>query len=235
MIRVAIVEDDATERARIRECLDYLDSSEKIPFSVSEYATGTAFIGAYERNFDIVFMDIEMPGVNGMETARILREYDPTVILIFVTNLAQYAIDGYEVEATDFILKPINKYSFAIKIKRAISRVSKRVEEYISVKTEGEIHSIQISDIRYMDVNGHYVVYHTSKGDFTEYTTLKEAYGKVNRTYFVFCNRSCLVNLHHVTSVTKDTVSVGEQKLDISRPQRKTFLLAMSEFMGGKR
>ena len=189
MIRAAIVEDDAAERARIRECLNYLESSEGIQFSLSEYTTGTAFIGSYEQDCDIVFMDIEMPGINGMETARALRKCDPSVILIFVTNLAQYAIDGYEVEATDFIVKPINKYSFAIKVKRAVARVPKRVEEYISVKTEGETYSFQISDIKYLDVNGHYVVYHTRKGDFTEYTTLKDAYGKVNRTYFVFCNR----------------------------------------------
>ena len=68
------------------------------------------------KGFDIVLMDIDMPGMNGMETARALRKVDAAVILIFVTNMAQFAISGYEVDATDFILKPVNKYSFAIKI-----------------------------------------------------------------------------------------------------------------------
>lgn len=235
MIRAAIVEDDGTERARIRECLDWLAQSEGISFQISEYPTGAAFLGAYQPEFDIVFMDIDMPGIDGMETARALRRYDPSVILIFVTNMAQYAISGYEVEALDFILKPINKYSFAIKVKRAAARVARRAEEFIPVKSEGETRSVQVSSIRYLDVNGHYVVYHTTQGDLEEYVTLKEAYGRLNRTCFVFCSRSCLVNLHHVNSVSKDSVWVGETRLDISRPQRKVFLQAVSDYMGGKR
>ena len=235
MIHAAIVEDDEIERARIRECLGYLEESEGISFQISEYPTGAAFLGACQPEFDIVFMDIEMPGMDGIETARALRRYDPSAILIFVTNMAQYAISGYEVEALDFILKPVNKYSFAIKVKRAAARVTRRAEEFISVRSEGETRSVQVSSIRYLDVNGHYVVYHTTQGNLVEYATLKEAYGRLNRTCFVFCNRSCLVNLHYVSSVSKDSVWVGETRLDISRPQRKVFLQAVSEYMGGKR
>ncbi|MBR0161453.1 MAG: response regulator transcription factor [Oscillospiraceae bacterium] len=235
MIRVAVVEDDSAERARLCSCLRWLEESEGYSFSVTEFLTGTAFIGNYSNDYDLVFMDIEMPGMNGMETARVLRKMDPTVLLIFVTNMTQYAIAGYEVDALDYILKPVNRYSFAIKMRRAVSRVPKRAEEYIPVKCDGEIRQLEISAIRYLDIDGHYVVYHTADGDIEEYGTLKEAYGKLNRSYFVFVNRSCLVNLYHVTSVSKTEAKIGEKKLDISRPQRKAFLAAMSDFMGGRR
>ena len=235
MIRVAIVEDDSTERDRLRACLRWLEESEGLQFHVTEFSTGTAFIGSFEGGYDLVFMDIEMPGMNGMDTAKALRKMDASVLLIFVTNMAQYAIDGYAVDALDFILKPVNKYSFAIKMKRALSRLPERSEEFIPVKVEGEMRKLAVSSIRYLDMDGHYVVYHTGEGDLQEYGTLKEAYGKLNRPSFVFVNRSCLVNLYHVSTVSKNSVTVADRQLDISRPQRKSFLAAMSDFLGGRR
>lgn len=235
MIQVAIVEDDIVERKRICECLNYLESSENLKFHTTEFSTGASFLDKYEPGeYGIVFMDIEMPGINGMDTAKALRKMDGSVALIFVTNLAQFAIDGYEVDAIDFILKPINKYSFAIKVKRAVNRLPQKTEDFISVKTEKEMVSVRVSSVKYLEVDGHYVIYHTADGTFSEYTTMKDAYGKLNRSYFVFANRSALVNLHYVTSVTKDSVYVGEARIDISRPQRKPFLSSMAEFMGGK-
>lgn len=235
MIRVAIVEDNSAERERLRACLRWLEESEGMRFHVTEFASGTAFIGSFEPVYDLIFMDIEMPGMDGMETARALRKMDASVLLIFVTNMAQYAIAGYEVEALDFILKPVNRYSFAIKMKRAAARIPKRIEEYVTVKCEGELRQVPISSVCWLDINGHYVVYHTTEGDFEEYGTLKEAYGKLNRSFFVFANRSCLVNLYHVSAVNKNGVTVGGSQLDISRPQKKSFLAAMSDFMGGRR
>ena len=235
LIRVAIVEDDGAERERLRACLRWLEESEGLRFHVTEFSSGTAFIGSFEPGYDLVFMDIEMPGMDGMETARALRKMDASVLLIFVTNMAQYAIAGYEVDALDFILKPVNRYSFAIKMKRAAARIPKRIEEYVTVKTEGELRQLPIASVRWLDIDGHYVVYHTADGDFEEYGTLKEAYGKLNRPSFVFVNRSCLVNLYHVSAVSKNSVTVGDRQLDISRPQRKSFLAAMSDFMGGRR
>ncbi len=235
MIEIAIVEDDPEERRKIRNCLKEFEANQDILFSVTEFENGLAFIGGYHTGYDIVFMDIDMPGMNGMETARELRKEDPSVLLIFVTNMAQYAVSGYEVDAMDFILKPINRYSFQIKLKRAVNRVPQRTDEYVGIRTDGTVKQVRITSIRYLDVYGHYVRYHTTGGDYTEYTTLKEASEKLKRSFFVPANRSVLVNLQYVTSVSKDTVTVGEDQLDISRPQRKTFLTAVTEYIGGRR
>jgi len=235
MILVAMAEDRPEERTRLKECLKYVESTEGVLFEVREFTTGLEFIGQYEPGYDIVFMDIEMPGMNGMDAARALRKIDSEVLLIFVTNLAQYAISGYEVDALDFILKPINKFSFAIKMKRALSRLTVQKDDFIRVKTDGETKNVRVAGIRYVDVDGHYVVYHTAEGDVTEYSTLKEAVAKIDKNYFVNVHRSCVVNLHYVSSVAKDEVVVGDERLAISRPQKKAFLQAMSEFMGGKK
>lgn len=236
MVKIAIVEDDAKERSRIRECLDGIQESDGIVFDIAEYESGQSFIDNYSPGFDIVFMDIEMPGIDGMETSRKLREMDSSVILIFVTNMAQFAISGYEVEALDFILKPINRYSFAIKVKRAIARIPKKNKEYILVKNGGETRTVLISSIHYVDIDGHYVVYHFGGGEsLQEYATLKEAKSRLNGKEFVFVNRSCLVNLYHVTGVDRQSAYVGDVRLDISRPQKKVFMAAMMAFSEGVR
>ena len=234
MLQIAIVEDSPAEREKIRECLDYVTETEKISFHIQEFSTGASFLFNANDGWDIVFMDIDMPEMNGMETARAMRKTNQAVILIFVTNMAQYAISGYEVDALDFILKPINKYSFAIKVKRAVARTIKRNDEFIPVRMEGDIHQVRIASIKYLDMQDHHVIYHTVEGDYSEYITLKEACEKINRKFFVYCNRSYLVNMRHITSVGKDTVKVGGDELIISRPQRKAFLEALSDFMRGR-
>lgn len=235
MIQIAIVEDDPAARLQIRDCLGFISAENGIRFDIAEFSTGFSFIGQYKPGYDIVFMDIDMPGMNGIDTARALRKMDSNVVLIFVTNMAQYAISGYEVDALDFILKPVNKYSFAVKVNRAIARTTKRTDEYVQIKTDGGFHRVRITAIKYLEVAGHYVIYHTANGDYSEYGTLKEAESKINRPHFVRCNRSFLVNLRHVSSVCKDSVFIDGDELLISRPQRKAFLAALSEFMGGGR
>lgn len=235
MISIAIVEDDKNERSLIKECLDYYMENKDIALSVSEFSGGLDFMGGYKPVYDIVLMDIEMPGMNGIDLARALRKIDKSVILIFVTNLAQYAVQGYEVEALDFILKPINKFSFALKLDRAIARTTKRKDDVFQIKSGGETLSVQTASVKYVEVSAHYVVYHTTDGDFTEYNTLKEVEKKINKDFFARCNRCYLVNLRYVGSVKKDTVFIGKDELIISRPQKKAFLSAFSEFLGGRK
>jgi len=233
MIQIAIVEDQAQERARLKSFLREMETQEKLQFVITEFATGEAFLLHQETAFDIVLMDIEMPGMDGLETARAMREMDPAVILIFITNLAQYAVNGYEVDALDFIIKPVNQHSFAMKLQRAISRTEKRSDDLIAVRKDRETSYVRVSAIRYLEVSGHYVIYHTTVGDVMEYTTLKEVERRLNRPFFVRCNQCYLVNLRYVTAVRKNSVLLDADELTISRPQRKSFLLALSEFLGG--
>ncbi|MBR1814473.1 MAG: response regulator transcription factor [Lachnospiraceae bacterium] len=236
MIKIAMVEDRPEERERIKECLSYMEETEKLTFSVSEFSTGNSFLGNYQHEYDIVLMDIDLPGgMNGMETARQLRRMDSAVILIFVTSMVQYAVSGYEVDAMDFIVKPINKYSFAIKLQRAVSRMTRKAEQFIPVKTDGETMFVRREAIKYLEVQGHYVIFHTTDGTYTEYTTLKEAKERIGGDLFVHTSRSFIVNLQYVTGINKDMVTVSGDELQISRPQKKAFLSALSGYMGGRR
>lgn len=233
MIRIAIVEDEPTERDRIKVYLEEIAQEDQTQFDIEQYSSGMAFVMSGMKDYDLVLMDIDMPNLNGIETAKALRKVDQSATLIFVTNMAQYAISGYEVNAVDFILKPVNRYSFAIKIKRAISRTAKKNDNAIQIKMDGTIFLVHMYQIMYLEVDGHYVIFHTTQGDYKEYTTLKLAQKRINSSHFIQCNQSFLINMKYIESVSRESVTVGGTVIYISRKMKTEFMNAVLDFLGG--
>lgn len=236
MIKIAIVEDEIKEQENLLACLKELQQQEMVSLETQTFSNASSFLEAYRHNFDIVFFDIEMDGLNGMDAAKELRQLDKSVIIIFVTNLAQMAVKGYEVEALDFIVKPIEKATFLLKMKRVLNRTSSKLEESLNIQEkDGDFKVIHTKDIYYVETSGHYVIYHTSDGDVMEYNTLKAVEKKIHQDkIFVRCNRCYLVNLQYLDGVKKENAIIHGTPLLISRPQRKQFLEDVSAFLGGQ-
>ena len=109
-VRIAIVEDKEVDAQQLKGYIMQFQNESCIPMYVTHFSNGMNFLDEYTNDFDVVFMDIEMPHLNGMETAKKLRKVDASVALVFITNMAQYAIAGYEVSAVDFMVKPVGYY-----------------------------------------------------------------------------------------------------------------------------
>lgn len=233
-MNIAIVDDEAAEREHIRHCLDYVAETKAVKFYADEFDSADSFLMHYKSIYDIVFMDIEFStGSDGMSAAQKLRKMDSTVVLIFITNMAQLAIQGYEVEALDFIVKPVDKYTFLLKMTRALTRVVRRNQECITIRAERETVSLRISLIQYLQVDGHYVIYHSREGTFSEYISLSMAEKKLNDPAFCRCDRGCLVNMRFITQIGRDTCTVDGKELDIARKRRSQFLRAYAGFLNG--
>ena len=235
MISVAIVDDDPRERQNIRACLAFVQEKSRTDFQLTEYETAEAFLMAYEpERFGIVLLDIDFPGgMNGMDAARRLRQMDERVILIFITNLAQMALQGYEVEALDFIVKPLEKSAFFLKMSRAIGRAAQSVEDVISIRSEGEVVRLHKRLIRHVDVQGHSVVYHSPEGVFTEYISLAAAEKRLNDPAFERSDRSCLVNLRYVSIIRKECCVVDGEEIPLARERRSAFKQAYADYLSG--
>lgn len=234
MLNIAIVDDEAAEREHIRRCLDYLADTKGVRSCVEEFTSADSFLINYEGVYDIIFMDIEFPtGLDGMSAARKLRKMDSTVILIFITNMAQLAIQGYEVDALDFIVKPVDKYTFLLKMTRVLPRVVRQHQECVTIRAEKQMVSLRVGLIRYLEVDGHYVIYHSREGIFSEYITLSAAEKKLNNPAFYRCDRGRLVNMRFITQIGRDTCTVDGVELDIARKQRGQFLRAYARFLNG--
>ena len=131
MIRVLIAEDDPQCFRQLEEFLDDYSRETGRSFQVTHYDNGEDLVERYRPEYDLLLLDVDMPFLDGMTAARHIRRVDPEVVIVFVTNLAQYAIQGYSVNALDYILKPLNYFSFAQRLTRALRYVKKRENEYL--------------------------------------------------------------------------------------------------------
>lgn len=229
-MRIVIVEDELDAKQRLQDCLERYAKEYGANFSVRWYTNGFDFLECWHQDADIVFMDVDMPGMNGIETARRMREADENVVLIFVTNLAQYAIEGYSVDALDYVLKPVDYFAFKLKIKKALRSVATSQERIIPVQSEGQTYYLKSSEIMYVEVEKHDLTYHTVNGDFVCVGSLKNAEEALQERDFYRCNYCYLVNLRHVSSVGGTEIQVGKATLQISRNRRKAFMEKLTEY-----
>lgn len=191
------------------------------------------FLSSKDRQYDLVCLDIDMEGRDGIETAKEIRKQDEEIQIIFVTNLAHMAIRGYEVRALDFILKPVNFYSFSMKIQNAISMIQNKKSKTIVISTMNGVVRFSTNELYYAEVDGHYIYYHTKDGSYKQKQSMKELEDLLAGLSFKRCNNCYLVNLKYVDAVDRDDVKVGGEWLKISRPRKKEFLQALANYMGG--
>ena len=231
MLRIAVVEDDKTYAAQLKEYLVRYGTEKNQKISVALFPDGEDIVTDYSAEFDIILMDVEMTFMDGMTTAERIREKDNEVVIIFITNMPQYAIQGYKVDALDYVLKPISYFAFSQRIDRALTRVKKKEATYITVAQKGGRKKLNVDKICYVEVRDHDLIYHSTKGDIVTKSSMKEAEDTLGGTKFFRCNRCYLVNLEYVEDFRGNDVTVASDVIQVSRARKKAFMDALNDYM----
>ncbi len=233
MIRAAIIDDDAAFVKKLEGFLLQFSKERNCPIETEASSNPAKFLMSYAPVYDVVFMDIQLPHMNGMEAARRLREVDRDVCLVFTTNMVQYAVKGYEVDAIGYMVKPLDYFSFSILMRKVLGRVLSRDDGDLLVKTEDVLQRIRLNDLAYVEVLGHYLEYHLTDGTkLKELAPLGRLEEKLAGKAFFRCNNCYLVNLRHVMKIEGTTITVCRDTLQISRRRKKEFLAALNEHLG---
>lgn len=233
-MRIAVVDDVKEDAQHIVTFLEQFQAEHQVTFDIRVFLASFDFLEEYHGEYDVIFLDIEMPGSNGLEVAREIRSKDQAVGIIFITSLAQYAIDGYEVQAIDFIVKPVGYYNFSMKLEKAFRFLESHKEKDILLNTKEGIFRITAADILYIEKDRDFLVFHNKQECFQTRGSIKDMKEKLQETFFSECSSGCLVNLNCVRRIDKEHVmlTTGE-KLSFSRRLKKRFTQDYINFMGG--
>ena len=232
-VRLAIVEDDDKVRQQLQTyVLQYFQGREN-DVEIRLFADGDEILEDYAADYDLIFLDIQMKRLDGLATAERIRERDEDVYLVFITNLANYAIRGYAVHALDFILKPVN-FLMLRQVLMSVERLlDQKPKRYITLPTDTGLTRLDVSQITYVETDGHAVSIYTEKGTYRLRQSMRGMEELLGKYGFFRCNSCYLVNLRHVERVENGGAIVGGRALTISRPRYKAFMEALTKYLGG--
>lgn len=228
MIKVAIVEDNEDMGLVIQKFVERYSTEKETAIKTKRYNNGMDFINETEFDYDIIFLDIGLPLINGMDAAKHIRKAGSDAQILFITSLTQYAVQGYEVNALDFIVKPITYATFSPKLDRAIEKANSVIGKQIVLSTRYGLTKMSLSKVNYVEVKSHDIIFHTENDAYAIRDTMKNTEDLLKDKGFARCNSCYLVNLDNVFEIKRNMLKVGSDWIPISRSKKKNFLGALT-------
>ena len=231
MLSIAVCDDDLIEccntAGRIKDIMEEM----KIPCIIRQFRSGRELLQALE-SFDIVFLDIIMQELDGMKTAQIFREKALDKILIFVSSSREYVFEAYDVEAFQYLLKPVEDRKLKSVLQKAVFKTESRSQDFIIVSRERQKKKIVLDDIYYFEIKGRMVDVHERGGIFTYYEQIGDLENKLCDKGFFRCHKSYLINLKYVDGYNRQEVILENgEKIVIAKRRYNQFVQEVFKVM----
>lgn len=234
MVITAIVEDDSETAEGLKHYLLRYAKEKGTEFQITHFPTAEELLANLHHKYQLLLMDINLPGMDGMAAARKLRELGYSTPLIFITTLSQYAVYGYEVDALDFMLKPVNYFQFSMKLDKAFRKISRNLSTYLSISVDRSQRIISSSELYYVETSHHDLVFHMAGEDLRTRGSLSAIESQLLGFHFLRINTCYLINMGYINRIGKNSVTMlNGDELYISRARLKSVMCAITEFLGG--
>lgn len=232
MINIGICDDELHYRSKIKDMLKEILSSYPINYKVYEFSSGEELLNNYPKDLDILIMDIQMKLINGMDTARKIREFDENLELIFMTSFVEFMQEGYEVKAYRYILKPISERKMSKNILPCINEIMKKRNNYLTINVKNYVDRIKIDSIIYIETARPNILIYTNDNMYTTKMNISKMEKVLSEYGFFRCHNSYIINLKLVESMNSNTVIVGGKNIPISKYRVKDLKLAITNILG---
>jgi DNA-binding LytR/AlgR family response regulator len=234
LYRILVVEDDDHAAQRLETLLERYAEEHKLRFSIQREKSAFDLAEAAQEA-GLVFLDIELPGTDGMKAARGFRDSGLDVPIVFVTNLAQRAVEGYAVSALDFIVKPVDYAALTLRMDRAMKAMDARSEHTICIQAKQGLHAVQAKDLIIVETRGHDIVYCLKDGsELLARKALREAASELPSPPFLQISSGCIINMAYATGMEGSKIELSDcRAVYMSRGHRKSCLQALARYLGG--
>lgn len=233
-VRVAICDDEQSTCQTLAKAIQRYGREHDILFAISAFHSGEELLEGFDPRWHLLFLDIAMGEVNGMDAAKALRQlYGNDLRIVFVTSLEQYALEGYPVHAFGFLVKPVSYARLCFLLDDALRSLAAAQCMQIAVQTDDGTKIVDTSQVLYVESFAHRMRLTSKEGSLFCTTPLKELKSKLANSGFVCCHRCYLVNLRYVTTVKSDEcIMTNGDRIPVSRGKRTDFQQAFNKFVG---
>lgn len=206
MIEIAICDDEKMVMERIAALI----KKQNIDCHIESFQAGTELLAA-KRHFDLIFLDIQMNGINGMETAKAVREYDRKAVIIFVTAVKEYVFEAFDVGAFHYLLKPVEEQKFAEVFGNAVREIGERRIQRetpaLFIKTKNKSYTLRQSEIIFIESRNRKAAIHTTKNTLEVYAVMSGLQKELGNSFYR-CHRGYLVNMAHIAEYSSDMIEM---------------------------
>lgn len=232
MIHIAICDDEKEFVSDMRMLIERYAKEKQTEIRISEFESGLELMKQYDRTLDLVFLDIQMDGMDGLKTAGQIRTLDEEVSIIFLTSLKQYALEGYKYRAVNYIVKPMKYIRLKVELDRWMEK-QQRKNPCIVVSNDSGTFKVALNALHYAETYRRNLLLHTEQGDVISYRSMKELETELKQYGFFRCHSGFLVNMGFVKQVEKLEVHLTSgETIYVSKPKKKEFMEAMAEYWG---
>ncbi len=233
MINIAICDSDESSRGQLLEACRRLERELHLPVSVQSYPDGEELLAHMSPTVDIVLLDAQLAGISGMETARRIRANNTSVMLVFVTADLSSAPESYQVQAANFLPKPVDGERVFQALTEAIQTLERTREDHVTLRTPTQWVRLPMHSILYVESARNKAIIHTVLTQYELYISMKEIEARLDPERFFRCHSGYIINLSNIVRVDGLTAMTIDGSLgDVSKHRKKEFLERFARFAG---